>query len=93
MPASHHLRKGRGRDLVSGFRRHSLREAFCKRKNFPGGPSVASMPTALRREAQFQGVDYGGCQTLPGQAGDFQGERMGPGVLQIQVLQNSTSCW
>ena len=48
-------------------------------------------PALPRLQRNLERTDNGAGQALAGQTGQFRGEQICPGVLQIQTLQNSTS--
>ena len=52
---------------------------------------AGTTPVLLRLQRNLKGTDNGAGQALASQSGQFRGEQVCSGVLQIQTLQNSTS--
>jgi hypothetical protein len=73
-------------------RRDTLGEPLREGENPLGGRAPATL-LAFRCEPLFERGNYGRSQAFPRKMRDLRGERIGPRILEIEALQNSTSTW
>src|ERR1039457_788020 len=78
----------RGAEARRDPRGKPLREG----ENPLGGRAPATL-LAFRFEPLFERGNYGRSQGFPRKMRDLRGERIGPRILEIETLQNSTFSW
>ncbi len=68
---------------------HTLGKSLSERENFLRR-SAATMLAALHGEPVFERRNDHRSHASPGKPGELRSERIGPRILEVQALQNST---